>query len=296
MPVTIENLSTLADTTRVRTRGSGLPHADVHFDFNGAAATFDMDNWMNRHDPTWANYTAALAAQVIPRDNAIGTVAAWRCNRSLFEDLCRGLYFQNQAANWRDPGGGAATHDIALHQNAAGALGTAQQQTTFMLLVTGAVAAYYRESTMAALNVVNVHVTHPNPVAVHLPQTTQVALNWDNVIKEARKIAKAKIDGRIAPPNYAAPHHTNTYDTAMYDAAVAANGGFTKLITDYTVLRRGHGGNGYTFWHSNTTFIGAAANLRNGVEGDIGTALNHIRFVLYAEWRIGYELTTGNAA
>lgn len=294
MAITIENLSTLAINNTVRTLGSGLPHATINFDFNGTARSICLDDWVNAGAPTITNIDAALAAEVIPKDNAKATIASWKGTKSLFEMFAKGEYFEGQAANWHAPGGNAATHDVSVHRNAP--LANAAQQTMFMLLVAGAAVAYYRESTMAALNVSTVDVTHPQAHAAHLTQVTQVALNWAEVLKQARLIAKGKIDADTAPPAYGAPNLNNTYDTEMFNAATAAGGGFTSLINTYGVFTRGHGNNGYDWWHSGTTFLGSAANLRNGVQAALNAALNHIRFVLYMEWRLGYELKSGTAA
>jgi hypothetical protein len=70
--------------------------------------------------------------------------------------------------------------------------------------------------------------------------------------------------------------------------------GFMALIAGGILRAKQHDG-GYVFNSTSKRYLGDNKGVSGGFENAIGVALNHIRFVLYIEWRMIHELVKKNA-
>jgi hypothetical protein len=284
----IANLGTLATANTYRTRGSRLPHAQIQYWFDdGTDDRYLIGDWMNRHEPTATLLNQALAVPIIPVALVTEAAATWGVDTSLVGSILDTFYFTlAQPADWCDPAAAGARQTFALKAGTSPA--TAAEKEFFMHLTASRAAIYYRETTMGTLNLDVVVLSTRRPGA-HVSQATNVALNWTKVLREFRREVKSRLNRRAAPFPYTAAGYL-TYDTLIFELLRdQVRGGFATLITA-GVLRAPHGS--YEFSNTPAAHLGDTLPVAAGFADQISTALNHVRFVMYMEWRIGYELIT----
>ena len=109
-----------------------------------------------------------------------------------------------------------------------------------------------------------------------------------------RQEVKGRITRKDAPPSYAEESATSIDTTVLDTVRRVGAGGFKKLL-DLGILVEGNQGIGYEFKYTANTHLGEANATKpqsNGFAKMLIAALNHFRFAMYTEWRLGYELTT----
>jgi len=146
---------------------------------------------------------------------------------------------------------------------------------------------FWRQNTITALST---PVRYSRKPAAGGAETAMTAVvNWGNIIKAAREVVKDKLS-RNLPPLGAGQPPSNGAVSSDYDDLIAgilsSDAGFKQLM-DLTLLTRPvHGGyEGKVGWFRQGLYQYKLTSV-----DDINQPLNHIRFMMYMEWRGMSEL------
>lgn len=293
--VLIENLRTLASVGDGKTFGSRLGHGAIRFQFAPPAVrSFTFDDWTNIGDasanPSKADLRGAVNwAHQVDCDSALHN---WERTDSFFARIAKELFFgANLPADWCNPG--ADTAYITLPLRAGVTLPNAPEQWLFMLLVSGAAIAYWRERTGVVLNISSVRMqtlkagsaAKAKPAVPADYDLDTIELDWPTVLRRMRTMVRTWVKQRYPA--------TGSYDAATLDlnTDLIENAerlpGIKKLVKGEYLVAEPHG-NGYDIRPSKKLFVGES--LENDRHDDLKVALNHARFIMWMDWRIGTEL------
>lgn len=258
--------------------GQGIPkvnHIDFEFTRNGNTTTFSLDDWTNHPDD---HLTGAIAAHVVTAEEARTVLESWTCYTSLFDEVLRYKFFKGEScAAFCNNNAAPFGFDVAApHDNLHEAVDNDNKYRIFKLLTIGAVVVYYRERTAQILNIADLTIDGRN-----------IHLNWDLLIRSFRKTVRGLCMRNSRPPSYDAAGK-RYFDQYLLEELRTMPGGFRALV-DGRVIRPNQANNGYECRLVGSD-IGA---MQNGNDGDIHKALNHLRFIVYVEWRMIWELRSG---
>lgn len=290
MPVSMENLTVKArQTAEGLVLGSKIAHADIRFSIDGASSTFKLDDWINDR-PAALQCRAAINGPTIPAGVAQRVLEHWTCYDSIFGEYLGAEFFPTvNIGNFFNPDNDA---EFSFPGFGAGVQAnfTPDQIQLFKLLAVGQAAIYWRERTAAALNIESVLLTLIKPKA---REESTLSFNWTSLLRSLRKsmLATAKRNTDVYTYN---DDGQTVLDTLIFDHILDAAGGFRSLHKNGIMYKEPHG-NGYCFRSTPSVFLGISEEVSRKFNEQIHKALNHIRFIVYAEWRIAHQLIQKNA-
>ncbi|HVE82666.1 MAG TPA: hypothetical protein VND93_07450 [Myxococcales bacterium] len=272
--------------------GSKIPHANMHFDFSAAGggpadAVYNVDTWTNAGGVP-ANLTKGIHNLRVGKRNYQALVDAWDGNQSIFDPVLSGYIFDDSnPANWMKP---AATDGDKINLQLKEGLALNSEFTRYvaMHLISMRAAIFWREATNAALSG---NIRYTKRQSGKPDSDESVTVDWKNIIRQARLIVKSKLHDNAALFGTGQPS-SNPAVGPQYDALMTEtlthDDGFKKLM-DLGMIKISHGA-----YDPATVPIKDPANgtIKNQLVNtdEINQPLNHIRFLLYIEWRGMREL------
>ncbi len=285
MPISIENLTVKAQVTREgRVLGSRIPHSDIEFAFDSVSHTFNLDSWINNR-PAAAACRAAINGTTISKREAQTVLETWGCEESIFGDLLEFVFFDGRGAgNFVKPENDAIVHFAGFPPGVPAGFND-EKIALFMLLATGNAAVYWRENTASHLNIESMNLRVDQ-------KTHTLNFNWESLLRKLRKSIQSRAKRQSSLPDYVTDR--DELDVLVFDQIAESSGGFRTLYNEEVIRREPHG-NGYQINCTDKKFFGDSPEVSRGLSNDLKLALNHLRFIVYAEWRIAHQLIHKNA-
>lgn len=282
MPITIENLDTKARVeAEGRVLGSKLPHASIEFNFDGTRKTICLDDWMNKKSGA-SDLRAAINSTTIKSATALAALDAWDCKGSLFTTMFSFLSGDSQQSFAKPSQDGAFT--FTLKRGVA--IDDEHKRQLFMFLAAGSAACYWRQNTASSLDVTSVEL---NQVVRGTATPTRYNFGWESLLLRARQWVKVSYENAL-PDNYT--RDSEVLDATIYRLMLTEVGFYPLCAADMIQEKRS---GGYEFSATDNRYFAGSKKISKGVEQSIRTALNHMRFVMYIEWRMIQELVKKDA-
>lgn len=301
MSVQIANLTDVARKTNSRSDGSKMGHTEIEFRFGTDVRKFELDRWTDikatSQNPTRVDLQVALA--LVNRYDAKGYVDLWDTRISLFEALAQELFFSGNKMpeRWYAPKEERGDF-VTLPVSQFKIPGTDHEKLQFMLLVTGAAVARWREITCNVLNIENAMLYKLKNSAQAKKENSRVAtdydvqklsFDWSSFLRAGRNQVLAWLGAGTAS--------ATKYDDATPQLNTATLNfcqnlaGFKELIAEgYLTITQT--GDGFTTSPSASLFLATDFGKWKTADksDDLKIALRHARFVAFMDWRIGSEL------
>jgi hypothetical protein len=324
MPAWIEHLGELAVRTGGKSDGSKLGHAPISFRFaypnpggigqQTLIETLTFDDWTNIKGSSTAPSKADIMAaiQTVTQNAAQAVVTNWTRDFSLYEEFANTLLMSTplttHEAKWfgqapvalQDQG----INYVSLPVAPALDLSNASNRWLLKLLLAGAAIARWRAITCNRLNTENSFLIKVKPQAKNKLilgandyTATKLVFDWASFLKAGRDNVHSKLTASPPTATTTIPSDSQPTMNKMITAFCTTLPGCKELIAaGYWKLKQ-DGSN----WDVNATSSCRMANSHGADKlgnASIGpdqkdaliAAVNHARFILWMDWRIGSEV------
>ncbi|WP_224245074.1 eCIS core domain-containing protein [Hyalangium gracile] len=270
-------------------------------------ASFMVDDWTNRKR---VDDLSSTMAQVFNKNEVRQEVDDWGCTGTILDPLLNRFIFEAPPQeDWLSPRQGETFIPLSIRDTLD--VTSTPIQRLIMHLVSLRAALKLRETEEAALNVGSVRIVDPadeRKKAMEAPSSNKgrkaskqpadeeqgedVQLNWAALMRACRGVVKTHLLANRAPPREPpSVASSGTIMDALMASCFEAAGGFSTLVAKEILTvddARGYDLPKRSGQRSRLSDQGKARH--------IGLALNHVRFILWSEWRAVHELLTATAA
>jgi hypothetical protein len=293
--IEIENLTLLAQNAgKGKVAGSQIPHIGHKYQVptgQGGAnqeKSYRADDWLNADGRD--QQLDDGAEDMMTRARLERVITGWSTDETILEPILKAFVYSEgkspktaSGRPWYAPnaedgervtvpvrGGARANHD--------------ENAKLVMHLLSLRAAAHWRMATLETLSGTAIPITKALGAQT---ETIDAKMNWKALVKASRGQVKALLQGNQVPGK---PGTRNQLDNTMLGLLTADTAGGAHLTTAQLVTLNQDGT--YKI-DTNRTVSGAAKvkySISDGDASNLHAALNHLRFLVYLEWRAAHDL------
>ncbi|CAM2009097.1 hypothetical protein [Acanthopleuribacter pedis] len=291
--IAIQNIDTLSRATAGKTQGSKLAHQTIQFQIDGTTIEhINGDDWLNKKDSA-QGIRNTISSGPVRNDLEAAVREAlnmWDFDTPLVWEILSRLYLPHaHSCDWITDSSTTPWFQFQFSSLApSGFDNDTSHRQLFMLLNVLHAASEWRNRTMRTLNIERAKYYVQQGAAV---AEKEAVFQWPVFLSKLRRIVKREILAENRPGTY--ENSSVTLNDWVYEAAAKAPD--LNALTALGIFTLFGADHQFRFACLDRDARPAAGRLEWGKDEALKPALNHFRFLAYLEWRIGYELLTGNA-
>jgi hypothetical protein len=294
--VEIENLTLLAQNAgKGRVAGSQIPHIGHKYQVptgQGGAnqeKTYRADDWLNADDRD-AQLDAG-AEDMVNRERLNRVITDWSTDETILEPILKAfVYAEGKSPKapsgrpWYAPNAEDG-EQVTVPVRGSARASHDENAKLIMHLLSLRAAAHWRMTTLETLSGTTIPITK---TLGHNTDTINAKMNWKALVRASRGQVKALLQANQVPGK---PGTRNQLDNNVLQLLTADAEGGAQLTTTAQLVSLNQDGT-YRI-DSARTVTGAAKTkyeISDGDQGNLHAALNHLRFLVYLEWRATHDL------
>ncbi|WP_437479328.1 hypothetical protein WME75_33210 [Sorangium sp. So ce1014] len=269
--------------------GSKIPHSNIHFDLGSGDVSYNIDDMWTNSRAGKVTLEKGIHNLRIKKHELRNLLVAWNGSRSIFDVLAEEYVLDGtNPANWRRPGMGDGDN-IQIQLADGLALNSQYTRRAVLHLLSMSAGIFWRERTISLLSG---NVRYKEKVNNGQPADKTVAVNWASVTAQVRGVVRDKLRRHQDPPkndDHLDVPPSNPAVGPSYDAAIAEileqEAGFRWLF-EKGLIKKAHGQYdpaSAATWVRDPALQTTKRQLVS--TDDVIQPLNHIRFIMYMEWR-----------